>query len=61
MQHKPKSPADELKEIVGLIRDYQIAQAINDADMLRRFVALGSQKTFKRIVDGDVADLNVDR
>jgi hypothetical protein len=61
MTTKQKLPTVELKEIAAQIRDFQVAQGINDSDMLRHFAGLGSTKTYKLILEGATGGLNEDR
>src|ERR1035441_63611 len=43
------------------IRDWQTIRAISDSELCKRFAGLGSTKTFKRILEGDLAELDSDR
>lgn len=58
---------DELQAIARRIRDIQDAGAAkdpkrySDVQFCRRFQDLGSTKTYKRILNGDVQDLDADR
>ena len=50
-----------LKRIAGDIRDWQTGRTVSDAELCRKFAGLGSTKTYKRILDGDVGELDVER
>ena len=50
-----------LRRIAGDIRDWQTGRAVSDAELCRKFAGLGSTKTYKRILDGDAAELDVER
>lgn len=43
------------------IRDWQLSHGISDSDLCRRYIGLGSTKTYKRILDGDQDELDLDR
>jgi DNA transposition AAA+ family ATPase len=51
----------ELKECAEKIRAFQEKLGLSDADFCRRYPGLGSTKTYKKILAGDVADLDPDR
>lgn len=50
-----------LTELAGRVRDWQQSAGLSDAELCRRFAGLGSTKTFKRILDGDLAELDLER
>jgi hypothetical protein len=52
---------NELISAAKLIRDWQRSQNLSDVQLLKKFPGLGSTKTFTRIVDGDLADLDIER
>jgi type II secretory pathway predicted ATPase ExeA len=43
------------------IRDWQQRRGISDTELCKRFAGLGSTKTFKRILEGDTAELDLER
>jgi DNA transposition AAA+ family ATPase len=59
MQHT--TTETELIAVAQQIRDWQKARGLTDTALLKKFSDLGSTKTFTRILDGDVADLDVER
>lgn len=50
-----------LRRIATDIRDWQQSRGTSDAEFCRKFAGLGSTKTYKRILDGDVAELDIER
>ena len=61
MQNETQNQNEQLRQIGQKIRDYQIKQGWSDAEMCKRFSGLGSTKTYKRILEGNLAELNVER
>ena len=55
------TPNTELVELARKIRGYQETRRWSDAATLKRFALLGSTKTYKRILGGDTAELDIDR
>lgn len=55
--------ANELREIAARVREWQLARkpALSDAALCKKYSDLGSTKTFKRILDGDLAELDLER
>lgn len=51
---------DSLITIAKRIRVWQAAEALSDAEMLRRYRGLGSDKTYKRIPAGDLTELDAE-
>jgi len=51
----------ELKKVAQQIKDYQDRRGLSDAGLCREFAGLGSSKTYKNILSGDTAELNIDR
>ena len=51
----------ELTAIAKQIREYQATRALTDTALLKKFNGLGSTKTFGRICDGDLDDLDAER
>jgi DNA transposition AAA+ family ATPase len=51
----------QLPEIARRIRDWQQHHNLSDNEICRRFAGLGSTKTYKRILDGEMAELDPDR
>lgn len=50
-----------LVELAAQIRDWQTSRRISDAELCRKYQGLGSTKTFKRILDGSLEELDLDR
>lgn len=59
--HEEQEAKTKLTEIALQIRDWQLAREIPDSQLCKRFSPLGSTKTFKRILAGDLDELNVER
>ncbi len=55
------SEREELKDLAGRIRAWQDARKLSQAEMLRRFPGLGSDRTYVRIQRGDTEDLDIER
>jgi hypothetical protein len=53
--------ATELREIARLVRDWQQAKSISDAALCKKYTGLGSTKTYKRILDGDLKELDLEK
>lgn len=53
--------ADELKAIAHKVREHQISRNLSDAALLKKFADLGSTKTYKRILAGDLAELDLEK
>jgi AAA domain-containing protein len=53
--------AAELREIAQRIRDWQLAKSMSDAAMVKKYTGLGSTKTFKRILDDDLKELDLEK
>jgi type II secretory pathway predicted ATPase ExeA len=51
----------KLQQLAEQARDYQQSRGISDTEMCRRFTGLGSTKTYKRILEGDTAELDLER
>ena len=54
------SPAEQVIALAQQIHTWQKAENLNDSEMLRRYKGLGSDKTFKRLVRGDAAELDAE-
>lgn len=52
---------DQLKRVADQIKEYQDRRELSDAALCREFAGLGSTKTYKRILEGDFSELNVER
>jgi type II secretory pathway predicted ATPase ExeA len=50
-----------LQEIASRIRDWQQNRNLSDNELCRRFAGLGSTKTYKRILDGNLDELDPER
>lgn len=53
--------AEELVSLGQKIRDYQSAKKLSGNALLRKFGGLGSDKTFRRVCEGDLAELDLER
>jgi hypothetical protein len=51
----------ELIELAKQVRDWQASSGLNDSELCRRFAGLGSTKTYKRILEGDLEELDGER
>lgn len=51
---------DTLIDLGRRIRAWQQAETLTDAEMLRRYRGLGTDRTYKRIIAGDLTELDVD-
>lgn len=51
----------ELREIAQRVRDWQQAKQISDAALCKKYTGLGSTKTFKRILDNDLKELDLEK
>lgn len=55
------SQGNELVRLARQIRAWQEARGLSDAAMARRFVGIGSTKTYTRLLRGDCTQLDVER
>lgn len=53
--------ASALKDIAQRVREYQERKGLSDSGMLRKFAALGSTTTYKKILDGKIEDLDLEK
>lgn len=53
--------ADELRELGAKIREWQQAKALSDTELCRKFAELGSTKTYKKILDNQLEELDLER
>ena len=53
--------AKELVSLARKIQQYQEEKKLNDSALLRKFPGLGSTKTFNRIVNNELAELDLER
>ena len=53
--------ADELRELGQKIREYQTAKGFSDSELCRKFGELGSTKTYKKILDNQLEELDLER
>lgn len=53
--------ADELRQLAAKIREWQIAKTLSDAELCRRYGELGSTKTFKKILDNQLEELDLEK
>jgi DNA transposition AAA+ family ATPase len=51
----------ELTDLASRIRAWQETRKLTTAEMLRRFPGLGSDKTYSRILKGDLDELDIER
>lgn len=52
--------AEAVTALAGEIHAWQKSENLSDSEMLRRFRGLGSDKTYKRLVRGDTAELDTE-
>lgn len=60
----PEAPATaqaRLPLILRNIRDWQQSRDLSDNALLKRYPSLGSTKTYKKLLDGDYAELDLER
>ena len=50
-----------LKEVAGRIRGWQTERRLSDSELLRRYRGLGTDRTFGRVMAGDLDELDVAR
>ena len=55
------NPQSNIITLAVRIRDWQLSRALSDNELCKKFAGLGSTKTFKRILDGDHSELDIDR
>jgi len=53
--------AEELQAIARKVCEYQQAKGMSDTALLKKFGGLGSTKTYKRILNGDLAELDLEK
>ena len=53
--------AEELRDIAQRVRKWQSAKNLSDAELCRKYGELGSTKTYKRIVDNELDELDLER
>ena len=51
----------ELREIAQRVRDWQQAKELSDSALCKKYTGLGSTKTFKRILDNDLKELDLEK
>jgi len=54
----------DAKELVSLgrkIQQYQESKSLNDSALLRKFTGLGSTKTYSRVINNDLEELDLER
>ena len=52
---------DELTQLASQVQSYQLAKRWNNSELLRKFAGLGSTKTYKKILDGDFKELDLEK
>lgn len=52
---------NKLSSLAQQIREWQTQRGLSDNELCRKFTGLGSTKTFKRILDGDFEELDLER
>ena len=52
---------NELISLAQQIREWQTQRGLSDSELCRKFTGLGSTKTFNRILEGDVEELDLER
>ena len=60
-EEERKAAAEALKEQAEQIRRWQEDHGLTTSAMIRRFGGLGSDKTYSRILKGDVSEMDVER
>jgi len=53
--------AGELRQLGQKIREWQQSKGLSDAELCRKFAELGHTRTYKKIIDGDLAELDLER
>lgn len=53
--------AKELRDLAKQIREYQETKKLSIADLMKKFPALGSDKTYRRILDGNLKELDLEK
>lgn len=53
--------AEELRGHANFIREWQIARGLSDNALVKKLPQVGSTKTFKRILEDDLAELDLER
>lgn len=53
--------AAELKSLAQRVREFQEVKKLSDSGMLRKFAALGSTTTYKKILNGQIEELDLER
>lgn len=57
-----ETSTQKLTELANRIRDWQLSQNLSDTELCtKRFPGLGSTKTYKRILAGDLQELDLER
>lgn len=56
----PATPAEQAIALAQQIHAWQKSEGLSDSEMLRRFRGLGSDKTYKRLVSGNAAELDAE-
>jgi hypothetical protein len=51
----------ELRELAQRVRDWQQAKQISDAALVKKYTGLGSTKTYKRILDNHLKELDLEK
>jgi len=52
---------NQLTAVAAQIRDWQTRRNLSDSELCKKFSGLGSTKTYKRILDGELAELDLER
>ena len=53
--------ANELRELAQRVRDYQDAKKLSDNALFRKFAGIGSTKTYKKILDDKLDELDLEK
>lgn len=53
--------ADELRELGQKIREWQTVKGLSDAELCRKFGELGSDKTYKKVRDGELLEMDLEK
>ena len=51
----------ELTQLAAQVQAYQLSKRWNNSELLRKFAGLGSTKTYKKILDGDFTEMDLEK
>jgi DNA transposition AAA+ family ATPase len=61
MKEEGEMNINTLQQLATRIADWQKTRGYSDSELIRRYAGLGSTKTFKRILNGDTSELDVEK